>query len=184
MKGFQLIVTPYNNPKLIKDPLKYLSFLQSATWLKQRFFCEFGGILHCFGVSAGWVLGMFSHRDHSFSTYTKCPKKLTFLMFWYAHVKKSFTSTWFLPLKSFNRFTNLWFPPFTDFIPRLSLPQNKTPISQIKAVNGVVLVYLLLIFNRFHALLSCFYCWLWTSKWRLGKVFLLNIETSYPWTRT
>ena len=39
----------------------------------------------------------------------------------------------------------------------------KIPESYQKDVNGMVLMLLLLTLNRFHTLLSCFHCWLWTQ---------------------
>ena len=47
-------------------------------------------------------------------------------------------------------------------------------ISFFLALVDVILMSLLLTLNRFHTLLCCFYCWLWTSKCRLGKSKLHN----------
>ena len=38
-------------------------------------------------------------------------------------------------------------------------------------VDDVVLLSLLLTWNRFHTLIWCFYCWLWTSKCQLGHIY-------------
>ena len=39
-------------------------------------------------------------------------------------------------------------------------------------VNHVVLVSILLTWNTFHTLSWCFYCWLWTSKYRSVKCYV------------
>ena len=48
--------------------------------------------------------------------------------------------------------------------------------SKLTIKSDIVLVSLLLTLNRFHALFWCFYCWLWTSKFRLGNVWGLLFE--------
>ena len=44
----------------------------------------------------------------------------------------------------------------------------------------VARVSLLLALKRFHTLFWCFYCWLWTSKWRLNRFHTL-IWCFYCW---
>ena len=49
-------------------------------------------------------------------------------------------------------------------------------------VIDVVLLLLLLTLNKFHTLLWCFHCRLWTNKHRLGKFWVTNwIKTELHW---
>ena len=54
--------------------------------------------------------------------------------------------------------------------PDKCLPMNSRIL--VYPVNDVVLVSLLLTFNRFHKSFWCFYRWLWASKCRLGMCWV------------
>ena len=65
---------------------------------------------------------------------------------------------------------------------KLIIDTRKTPLPIPYVFRGcrkrpdVVLVSLLLTVNRFHTVLWCFYCWHWTSKRRLEKVYFKCLD--------
>ena len=94
-------------------------------------------------------------------------------------------------IKASGGLTCLWIPNFTLILSiyfpasiyqcEVNKRNTKAKCERCSNLTDVVLMSLLLTLSRFHKLLSCFYCWLWTNKCRLDCFSVDFINVSCDW---